>query len=254
MDYKEELVKKYSQASKHSNYQILPEKLKKILGDKVDTKSRYEAERLKFILSKINFQNKTVLDIGGNTGYFTFELVEAGAKKVHCYEGNKEHADFVELAAKALDLRDKVDVTAGYYTFDDSNKASYDVILLFNVLHHVGDDYGNRDIDSKQAKPTILAQLNSLAKYTDELVFQLGFNWQGDVNKPLFENGTKQELIEYVRDGVQGSWDIVSIGIAEKQSDKIIYQELNDKNIERDDSMGEFLNRPIFILKSKRNH
>lgn len=35
------------------------------------------------------FEGKSVLDIGGNSGFFTFELIEKGAKKIHYYEGNK---------------------------------------------------------------------------------------------------------------------------------------------------------------------
>ena len=44
---------------------------------------------------------------------------------------------------------------------------------------------------------------------------------------------------------------IRNIGIAESAGDKIIYNELDSKNIERQDSLGEFLNRPIFIMESK---
>jgi hypothetical protein len=36
------------------------------------------------------------------------------------------------------------------------------------------------------------------------------------------------------------------------QNGKINYKLLNHSNIERNDSLGEFLNRPLFILKSKK--
>jgi 2-polyprenyl-3-methyl-5-hydroxy-6-metoxy-1,4-benzoquinol methylase len=251
---KGKLIDHYSKKSKHSNYQVLPESLKKILAPKdIQTKTRYEKERLKYIVGEVNFKNKTVLDIGGNTGYFSFELLEAGAQNVNCYEGNKEHAEFVGLAAETLDLQAKIQVTNAYFTFDGSFDDRYDIILLFNVLHHVGDDYGDKNLTSHQARQTIVKQLNSLSNHTDTLIFQMGFNWQGDVARGIFENGTKQEMIEFVKHSVRDHWDIVAIGIAEKVDDKIVYHELNEQNIERDDSLGEFLNRPIFILRAK-NH
>jgi len=123
--------------------------------------------------------------------------------------------------------------------------------LLLNVLHHVGDDYGDPSHSIESAKQNVLNSLSALAKRTKYLIFQLGFNWKGDILLPLFADGTKRELIEFVREGTKDSWVIRNIGIAESAGDKIIYNELDSKNIERRDSLGEFLNRPIFIMESK---
>jgi SAM-dependent methyltransferase len=251
MSVKDELIEYYSRHSKHSNYQVLPTKLKSIIGESpLDIKSRHEKERLDYILNKLDVRDKSVLDIGANTGYFSFELLEAGAKSVTCYEGNQEHAKFIELAAAALELQGAVKVVKDYYLFDNKNAEHYDIGLLLNILHHVGDDYGDRNLSVAAAKSQILEQLNSMAAVSRYMVFQLGFNWQGDTSKPLFEHGTKKEVIDFIKGGLK-DWNAMSIGIAEKNDDKIKYQELNDSNIERDDSLGEFLNRPLFILKSK---
>jgi hypothetical protein len=249
MTTKEKLVELYANKSKHSNYQILPTRLHLLLdAADVQTSTRHEKERLAYITSKINFAGKSVIDIGANTGYFSFELLDAGASSVHYYEGNKEHTEFVDLAVDALGLRGRMEVTNGYYQFDGSENRKYDVGLLFNVLHHVGDDYGE-DVGIDAAKRTIVGQLNRMSDHVNELVFQLGFNWQGDIRKPLFEHGTKREMINYVQSGVAGTWDILNVGIAVRTDEGVTYEELSDKNIERDDSLGEFLNRPIFILK-----
>ena len=254
MGVKEDLINYYSNKSKHSNYQVLPEDLKSLLKpDDVRTRTRYEKERLDYLLKKISMKGKTLLDIGGNTGYFSFEAVRAGAKSAHCYEGNKEHAEFVQLAARALNNEGRITVTNGYFSFDGSFRGRYDIILLFNVLHHVGDDYGDKDLTAKEAQDVIANQLNSLIENTDTLVYQMGFNWKGDIDKPLFEKGTKQEMIDFVRAATKGLWEISAIGVPERLDGQIIYKDLNDKNIARDDSLGEFLNRPIFILKSKAN-
>jgi SAM-dependent methyltransferase len=248
---KEKLIELYSNKSKHSNYQILPTKLKEILvQDDIQTTTRSEPERLKYILNKIDFNNKSVIDIGANTGYFSLELLDAGAKSMHYYEGNKEHVEFVRLAADILGLGSKMQITNGYFKFDGSFESRYDIGLLFNVLHHVGDDYGDKSASMEEAKRLIIKQLNNMSAVVGTLVYQMGFNWQGDISKGLFPGGTKQEMIDFVRNGIDGYWQIESIGIAERTNGQVTYEDLSNTNVERDNSMGEFLNRPIFILKS----
>lgn len=244
----------YTKTSKHSSYQILSHRLSLLLGDGIKVKSRYESERLSFILENINVKGKTILDIGGNTGYFTFELIENGAKSVDYFEGNKVHSDFVKLASIVLDISDKIQVKNKYLNFsnDEELEGSYhDITFLLNVLHHVGDDFGHKKITIDRAKKNIITHLNYFADKTSLLVFQFGFNWKGDPRHCLFKNGTKKELINFVLDGTKECWDVLKIGIAEKREEGIRYFTLNNKNIERNDSLGEFLNRPLFILKSR---
>lgn len=246
------LMQLYEQKSKHSNYQIIPSALSKILhAESVTTNSRYERERLEYILRHLDVKNSSVVDIGANTGYFTFELVDSGAKHVDYYEGNQDHAEFVETAVKYLNLESKISIYNEYYSFTKQDTKKYDIALVFNVLHHVGDDYGNKSLNIESSKAEIIRQLNNMAPHTTSCVFQLGFNLHGDISKPLFENGTKAELIEYVKSGVHGYWSIEDIGIAEEHNTGIKYKSVNQDNIQRVDRLGEFLNRPIFILKSK---
>lgn len=252
MDKIDKLKKLYNLNSKHSNYQILPKQLYEILGeDEIKVRSRYENERLKYILENVDVKDKTLLDIGGNTGFFSLELLSRGAFSVHLYEGNKVHTDFVSLAANVFNIEDKIKITNNYFLFEaNSENRKYDIILLLNVLHHVGDDYGKDVISIEFAKQKIITQVNSLANITSILIFQLGFNWKGNRNLGLFKNGTKQEMIDFIATGVKDHWAIDKIGIADEIGNKIEYSDLNDSNRLRNDSLGEFLNRPIFILKS----
>jgi 2-polyprenyl-3-methyl-5-hydroxy-6-metoxy-1,4-benzoquinol methylase len=240
----------YMEKSKHSNYQVLATRLRSILGeDEIVVNTRSESERLKYVLNKLSVEGKSVIDIGANTGFFSFELLDAGAASVRMIEGNKDHAEFARLAAEVMQLEDKVSVTSEYFQFDGQSEERYDIGLLFNVLHHVGDDYGTLK-SLEDTKRLILEQLNSMSQIVETLVFQLGFNWMGNPAKPLFEHGTKQEQIDYISEGVANHWTIESIGVAVGTRSQVRYEDLNEVNVARSDELGEFLNRPIFILKS----
>ena len=245
---KEKLIHLYEQNSKHSNYQILASNFEGIIDTaELDIVSRYEKERLEYIVSKIDVKNKVIMDIGGNSGYFTFELSNLDAKQVEYYEGNLAHAEFVDTSVELFDLRSKININKKYYSFNENKKA--DIIFLLNVVHHLGDDY-NCASDINNAKEKMLDDINGLAFNCNLLVFQMGFNWKGNVNTGLFQNGTKREMIDFLSKGLEKNWEIVSIGVAEKDDGTIMYKDLNNKNIERNNELGEFLNRPIFILRS----
>jgi len=247
------LIDLYNKTSKHSHYQVLATPLKEIIPvDMQNIRSRWERERLDFILNNLPYKDVSIADIGGNTGYFTLELIYRGARTALFFEGNKTHSSFVREAISVLGWQDKVQIYPYYMTFkDDISLIDVDVTLLLNVLHHVGDDYGDQSQSIIDAKRNILHSLSLLSYRSKYLVFQLGFNWKGDKDSPLFEKGTKKELIDFIAHGVRDSWLIEHIGIAEKENDRVFYNELDADNIQRKDSLGEFLNRPLFIMKSK---
>ena len=239
--------------SKHSNYQMLPRGILEMLNiDSYYFKSHYENERLSFIIDSLPLKKYNFVDVGANTGYFTFELLDNGADNAICYEGNEIHADFIKYAAKKLGYNSKVNIKRKFFDFSkDVKNIKTDVMLLLNVLHHIGDDFDSSKVDQKNVLVQISAYLKNLAAVSEFLVFQLGFNWKGDINLPLFSKGTKGEIIDYIKKELRNEFDIVRIGIAEKDNSKIVYRDVNEKNILRDDSLGEFLNRPLFILKAK---
>lgn len=247
--YGETLTGLYEKAGKHSGYQRLPDEIANVItnGTAYDRRrDRHEMERLDYILRYLDVSRKLIADVGGNTGFFTFELAKLGGN-VEYYEGNPDHAGFVRIASELY--REDIRVCDRYFDFKETGKA-YDIILCLNVLHHLGADFGSAE-DISHVKEKIAASVNAIAARCEYLVFQLGFNWMGDVNKCLFENGTKLEMIDYVRKNMGDKWDILHIGVPVRNNDCISYMDLNDNNIDRDDSLGEFLNRPIFIMRSK---
>ncbi len=246
----------YSKTSKHSNYQILSKKLSLLIDkNNIIVKSRFEEERLNYILSRLEIKGKKILDIGCNTGFFTFELLEAGASLSVLYEGNPDHALFVKEAGKLLQYEDKLSVKDSYFTFkNELNNTTFDITLLLNVLHHAGDDYGENNLSIENAKKQIIDSINFFADKTDQLIFQLGFCWKGDRDLLLFDKGSKKEMIDFIKSGTEKNWRIEEIAVAENTNGKVEYKILNQINIERNDKMGEFLNRPLFIMKSLNRH
>jgi hypothetical protein len=246
------LLELYHTASKHSNYQELPSQLHGVLdaGD-ISVKSRHERLRLAYILSRVDVEDACVADIGGNTGYFSFELLGHGARRVDYFEGNAAHHAFVRSAAARIGLSERLHAHHGYVEFEPGGLPHVDVTLLLNVLHHLGDDFGDPTLAREAAKRRILACLANLARSSRRLVFQLGFNWKGDRTLPLFAGGTKAEMIEFIALGTAGDWHIRAVGVAEHARDGIRFTDVNADNVARDDSLGEFLNRPIFIMESR---
>lgn len=239
--------------SKHSSYQIIhPIILKLIDLEDLNISGKSEIARQKYFEKVLDYREATILDIGANTGYFSFSAVDCGATLVDCYEGNTAHAEFLRSASSLLGLENRIQVFDNYFSFDGNADKVYDIAFCLNVLHHLGDDFGDQLMNLDEVKETMSTSLNNLAEIAKIVVFQMGFNWKGRRELPLFETGTKGELIDYVGYATKDVWNIAYIGIAENQGNYVAYSELNGMNIWRDDSLGEFLNRPIFILKSLR--
>lgn len=249
---KKRLVELYQNSSKHSHYQVLPSILRNYLKDEeITTHSRFEAERLTYLLKHLDFNNKSVLDIGGNTGFFSFELLENNAKEVIYVEGNRAHADFVEYASGFF--KKPISVINDYFEIGDEKfkDLKVDITLLFNVIHHFGDDFGDPDRSLEEAKRSMLDFVNYFVDKTDILVLQMGFCWKGNRDQLLFSKGLKQEMIDFITSGTRDKFQVLSIGVPVVEKGTTVYEELNDLNMERNDSIGEFRNRPIFILKRK---
>lgn len=240
--------------SKHSDYQLLYPSLAALVPDSAYHPSgKHEQQRQAYMRQHRSLVELNVLDIGANTGYFSFGALDDGACKVVSQEGNPEHANFISLGARCLGLEDRMVVRPTYFDFSDANIESekYDLILCLNVLHHLGDDFGNASLSLELAKSEMMVALNNLAGKTVRCWLQLGFNWKGNPNSPLFVKGAKSELIDFVKQGTQGVWEIEHVAVFDPAAQN--YTKLTADNIDRFDQLGEFLNRPLFLLRSLRN-
>lgn len=248
-----QLKKLYYETSKHSHYQAMHPSIEKFIGElEAPTINRYEKERTEWMVKKVDFTNAKVLDIGANTGYFTFFALEQGASFAQCYEGNEMHTRFLDALATQFPDRMKADCR---YINDpklDIDATPYDITFLLNVIHHLGDDFGGNVVDVDRAKKHMADYLNDFAEVTRILILQVGFCWMGNRELALFEDGTKTEMLEFIVESTSGSWDILETGIAEAQNGVTKYLDVEPRLLERMDSLGEFRNRPILILKSKK--
>lgn len=247
------LLELYKINSKHSNYQELTKSLSELLGvSSLEVRGRQESERLKAIAKHVEFDGKTVLDIGGNTGFFSFSALEYGARLVTYFEGNEAHANFVQLAASILGVEDRLRVNSEYFNFLNANLSSKsDICMCLNVVHHFGDDFGDRDQSRDMAREGMVTNINAMANFAKTLIFQMGYNWKGDVTEPLFRGGLKREMIDFVTTGTTDHWTIDAILVAEPDAQGYVYKLANSTNLDRFDQLGEFLNRPLFIMRSQ---
>lgn len=242
----------YRHRSKHSAYQQLHPRLRSLLPQALDAGiGKLEAERAALFRCVLPLAGARVIDIGGNTGYFSFDALEAGAAHVTCVEGNAEHAGFVAEAARALGLSDRLAVQARYFDFDDDALAGpYDVGLCLNVLHHLGDDFGDPSLTLEQARARMAQALATLAGRVRVLALQIGFNWKGDRRRGLFDGGEKAALLAFVRDAVAADWELLGTYIADPQRRDFV--PLSPALLPRNDAVGEFMNRPVLVLRSRR--
>jgi hypothetical protein len=247
-----ELKSLYAAQSKHSNYQVLPSILKDLIHpEDLTTVSRSELERWKFINDHVVFQGKNVVDIGANSGFFSLESYSAGAASVMAIEGNREHSGFIKRVSELLDLKGVKSQNSYVDFLSKESIPTSDILILLNVLHHLGDDFGDLSLDKDKAVDLMKESLRNAYRSTSILIFQLGFNWKGNRTLGLFKYGLKTEIIQFVKESLDSENYEMLIGIASYNDDGIVYSFQDEKNLARFDSLGEFLNRPLFIIKRK---
>ena len=78
-------------------------------------------------------------------------------------------------------LINKIKVTKRYFTFEKEKVDQKYKSFLENVLHHLGDDYGNNEISLNKAKKEMILTINRLADKASVIVFQIGLNWKGKI-------------------------------------------------------------------------
>lgn len=207
-----------------------------------------DSKRADYILENLNYNNLKVLDIGANLGYFSLSAALNGATEVLSVESDKVAIEFIKLQLKLLGMEKVVKTQDFPFDFGVKQNKTYDVILCLNVLHHIGRYFGDKDLNLEEAKTKLIEYLNLLSCSTKYCWFQIGFNWKGNIEFPLFDNGLKSELIEFVVSNISDYWEVKKIAIF---NDETMRYSSNNYKMDRIEELGEFGNRPLFLLESK---
>jgi hypothetical protein len=125
-------------------YSRIPDRLQKMYPDLVPAakEDKFGAtDRLAAIEETLKNRNLgTMIDLGGNAGYFSLSLVDSGmASGSTVYDSNPEAIAAGRLMAKELGLDDKVAFVARSVDLDFVRAlGSADTIVCLNLLHHAG--------------------------------------------------------------------------------------------------------------------
>lgn len=195
-ELKTELQKLYSDASKHSVYQHVPEFVSAELGyaETIDEGWRGDRNRLSYLLANQSPRaGETWLDFGANTGFFTLSLAHDFPETAFvAVEANPNHARFIERVAHYFGMRnvEVIQRAVGLRELPTLPRATF--LLHLNVLHHAGHDF-DTDLVPNRDGFTAYAEnyLRALHQVADAMLFQMGSNWGGDKQQPLI--GTRDD-------------------------------------------------------------
>lgn len=194
---KAELQKLYSDASKHSVYQNVPDFVSTELGytETIDETWRSDRPRLAYLRShRIPKAGERWVDFGANTGFFTLSLAKQYPEALFtAVEANANHAQFIERVARYFGMKN-VEVIQRAIGLEDLGKLpESDFLLHLNVLHHAGHDFDVSLVPRKEAFPEYAKRyLTLLRERTGGMLFQMGSNWGGDKRQPLI--GVREDL------------------------------------------------------------
>lgn len=137
-----------------------------LLPDPIDSRLYFN-----ILFKDISFDKKTMLDIGGGAGLFSFYADAMGAKSVICIEpeaaGSKQ--GLIKIFKKlqsGLETEDRVKLETTTFQDFDSRGKTFDIILLHNSINHLDEEaciklkYDSRAVEIYK---TIFRQLGDLA-------------------------------------------------------------------------------------------
>jgi hypothetical protein len=220
------LLDRHSRGEKHIGYHILPERLNALLaGSGLENRYTFHEPPNGWRSSASHDRlssGRSVLDIGCNIGWF---LVGCAGRRCALARGRLGRQGLVRRVSGSRPIQR----TGGARTASSCTPATtasttgpigqaggaaaphFDVALLLNVLHHLGDDYGDPGLGiAASATRACCDQLNGLSTPgTTTLLFQLGFNWKGNRQVWACSSTWYQGRDDRLRDrqGTQGRLD-----------------------------------------------
>jgi hypothetical protein len=276
-ELKAELQKLYSDASKHSVYQNVPDFVSAEIGytEPIDEAWRGDRPRLSYLAGlRAPKAGEQWVDFGANTGFFTLSLAKQYPRTSFvAVEANPNHSRFISLVAKyfALDNVSVFERSIGAAQLAQLPRS--DFLLHLNVLHHAGHDFDAAEVRAPEGFPGYARRyLALLRERTRGMLFQLGSNWGGDKRQPLVD--ARNDALKlgtfsgWLRDA---GWRISAVAYARREQEgSIRYLELPSQlcsslnarhSIDAaeagkvfralDQFPGEFYRRPLFACDTE---
>ena len=273
---KASLASLYSDKSKHSSYQSVPDFVAKVIDyqEAIQENWRGDSVRLSYIESRL--ASKELVnwcDFGANTGFFSLTLAHRyPERQLLAVEANPNHAAFISKIIQAFHMGN-IQVLGEPITLETLAKVQgQDVMLHLNVLHHAGADFDKGLVSGTDDFLTYAEEyLRRLRKCTRKLVFQLGSNLWGDKSKPIIDHRADAEKLALFAGLLQrAGWRIDEVAYAANNEGRSIeYRALSfdvTSALESDlprismpkiesalehfnlsNHIGEFYRRPLFI-------
>lgn len=266
-ELKSELQRLYTDSSKHSVYQNVPDFVSAELGytESIDEGWRGDRPRLAFLAEcRTPAEGETWLDFGANTGFFALSLARQFPQTSFlAVEANPNHARFIERVAHYFEMRNVEVIQRAVGLRELTTLPRSDFMLHLNVLHHAGHDFDAELVPEKSSFAEYARNyLSSLHEVTEEMFFQMGSNWGGDRNQPLVDVRADAEKLAtfgaWLRDS---GWSPLTIAYAHHgEGGRIGYDRLDERAAEQSGSWafldrfpGEFYRRPLFVCDGGRH-
>jgi len=271
----DELRKLYSDESKHSRYQSIPDFVAAATGYEESLNEEWRSDKPRYQLIKDWLPAKrefSLLDIGANTGFFSLSIAHDFPKsRVTACEVNATHAKFINRVIEHFGLPNISVLCKSADLGGIGGLEPHEIMLNMNVLHHAGCDFDSGCISSPEELSNYGERyLTSCRLVAQRLVFQMGYNWGGNKKTPIVPGLDHGRKLLFSRDLLRSTgWDIESIAVAEKpiESDPISYGPLPSEywaNNEHDEPIqnyltgagfrhvwSEFFRRPIFFCRGQ---
>ena len=279
MDLKQKLASLYNDHSKHANYQNIPEFVSRKLGysEIINESWRGDTARYSYIKTLIPFSRiRTVADIGSNTGFFSLSLAnEYKTTRVLAFDTNLQHIKFIQAIKQHFGMENIDTVAAGVDLASANGFPAHDAVLLLNVLHHAGVDFDEKEVRSeKEFSSYAVKYLGKIRSNVRYLIFQMGYNWGGNKQKPLITGNSIAAMICLVAQFCkEAGWSFQRVGIFSRVGNELgAYHDLPQEVLDMvmatkewedcenkiklsliqyaTDSNSEFYKRPIFLLRN----
>lgn len=269
-ELKDQLHKLYSDASKHSAYQSVPDFVSTALGytESIDEGWRGDRPRLAYLLrERAPRPGERWCDFGANTGFFVLSLAHRYPDtKFIAIEANTNHCRFIESVAEHFQI-DNLEIDNRAVGFNElETLPRFDFLLHQNVLHHAGHDFDRALVDRIDLFQDYARRyLASLRAHASGMLFQLGSNWGGDKRLPWVDSRADAKKLRTTTSWlIESGWQLTRIAYPEQtESSEVRYQTAfpgsSDlaanadtllASIDLDVFPGEFYRRPLFICSN----